>query len=194
MKYNRVKNSIVAALMIGVFFACTIHADIYRSVDKEGVVTFTDQPNTDAEKVTLGQENISSSPVTQSGGDKNNADANSTDIADSKHVPYTLFEMSSPKNQDTISNATEVKVTVNINPALQKGDKIRYNLDGKPISDPITDTTFTIQKISDTTDILPRGPHTFSADILDADHKVIKTTPTITVFFHYASIYFPHKK
>lgn len=170
-----------------------IYADIYRSVDSNGVITFSDQPSGNAETVILTKENVAIEPEEQKKLNTDNTNASTVDQngKETKHVPYTRFVITSPKDQDTFQNATEVPVTVDMTPALQKGDKIQYFLDGIAVSEQITSTSFSIPKLIGIKDILERGTHTLTASIFDANGDIVSTTPPITIFLHYASINFP---
>ena len=106
------------------FFTVTAFAEIYQSIDTDGVVTYSDQPTTQSKPVTLPAVNISTQ-------------AKKTDITDvtdstdplikkmpAKNKPYTSFTITSPKNQETFQNAPTILVNVSLTPALQSGDKI----------------------------------------------------------------------
>lgn len=176
-------------LLLSVFsFAITAASNpIYKSVDEKGVVTYSDQPNAQAETVTLSRENISKRPHTQS---INSTDAtNTTDAAKAnEREEYTAFSISSPKDQETFQNATEIAVSVDIQPALQKDDTIEFYFDGNSVAAPSTNTAITIPKMRDGQEIITRGSHTLSASVLNASGDKLITTPSITIFVHYASV------
>jgi hypothetical protein len=167
-------------------FSYSTWAEIYRSVNENGVVTYSDQPNPKAESVKLPAANISTQPTQPS------QKTQTTDTVEKKlgqHVDYTAFEINSPKDQDTFQNATEFPISVTINPALQEGDKIQFLLDGTPILSPVADTGITIPKVQDGKELVERGSHTISAQIINAQGDVIATTPGITIFVHYVTLY-----
>src|SRR3990167_4519270 len=105
------------------FFSCNAFATIYKSVDAQGIVTYSDQPNTKSETVTLPAANIVTQPITTK------TKTATTDAVVQKHVDYSAFTITSPKDQETFQNATELPINVDINPALQEGDKIQFYLD-----------------------------------------------------------------
>lgn len=169
---------IYAGTLIVIFFSCVIYADVYRSVNSDGVVTYSDQPHAQSETVTLPAANIAVQPtqtVTESPATEQ------TEKKDKK-ITYTTFEIASPADQETIFNAPEISVSVKIDPALQIGDKIQFYFDGHPAGEPTTHTSTTL------TESLVRGSHAISAGIIDASGNEISKTPIITVFLHYTSI------
>lgn len=101
-----------------------------------------------------------------------------------KSKPYTSFSIASPKDQAIIiDNSGNVDITIAIEPALQK--KFSHSLsilhNGKSIE--VGQTTLTAQAKG-----LDRGAHTFTAQILDKDKKILKTSESITVHIKRHSI------
>ncbi|PIZ04525.1 MAG: hypothetical protein COY58_03480 [Gammaproteobacteria bacterium CG_4_10_14_0_8_um_filter_38_16] len=170
------------------FFTVTAFAEIYQSIDTDGVVTYSDQPTTQSKPVTLPAVNISTQ-------------AKKTDITDvtdstdplikkmpAKNKPYTSFTITSPKNQETFQNAPTILVNVSLTPALQSGDKIEFMLDGRPVSEATSDTTFSIPKAVGSKTVIDRGSHIVEARIINASGDIIITTPPVTIFTHYATV------
>lgn len=162
-------------------------ADIYRSVDANGTVVYSDQPNSKSEAVSLPTVNI----ATQSNTQSTNATTDSTNATLKKKVEYTQFKISSPSDQATFQNATEIAVSISISPSLQQGDKIQYFLDGAAVSEPIASTSYSIPKIKGVEEIIKRGTHSITADLLNEQGEVIKTTPSITIYAHYVTLFSP---
>ena len=106
--------------------------------------------------------------------------------AESEKAPYEKFIITSPKNQDSIFNATDISASVQVSPALQAGNEVQFFLDHNPIHKPSTLTTIIISKVENGKAILVRGTHTLSAKIINKDGDEIKATPDITFFLHYA--------
>lgn len=170
------------------FFSYNVWAQIYRTVDENGVVTYSDQPNPKAESVKLPSANISTQPAQPKEKSEKTETTDAVEKKLSQHVDYTAFEISAPKDQDTFQNATEFPVSVTTNPALQEGDKIQFLLDGSPVLSPTENTSITIPRVQDGKEMVERGSHTLSAQIINAKGDVIATTPAITVFVHYVTL------
>lgn len=172
------------------FFCLTANAEIYKSVDKNGVVTFSDQPTPTSEVAKLGEVNIVTKAVPKT---IIKATTDATNAVDpTKHVDYTDFTISSQKNEDTVWNADSLPVSVNITPALQEGDTVQFLLNGSAVVPAVASTSTSIPKVINEQAVLVRGTHTISANVLNASGEVLKTTPSITVFLHYTSVNQPH--
>ena len=101
-----------------------------------------------------------------------------------KSKPYTILSISSPKDQAIIiDNKGNVDITLTVEPALQK--KFSHSLtilhNGKSIE--VDETTLSAQ-LKD----IDRGAHTFIAQVLDKDKKVLKTSESVTVHIKRHSI------
>ena len=181
----------VCCILMASFFSFNASAEIYRSVDSHGVVTYSDQPNVDAEAVTLPTENIAKQPeksatdaAAKSSTDTNDASTKTVE----KKADYTAFAMSSPKDQETFQNQTEISLSVTVSPALQSGDLVQFYLDGDTFGNPSSSTSIVIPRSQNNREILTRGTHSIYAVIVNAEGNVIKTTSAVTIFVHYATI------
>jgi hypothetical protein len=95
--------------------------------------------------------------------------------------PYTSFSIISPADQETIQNQPDVTVSLKVEPALQGSDKIQVYVDGKAWGEPQAATTISLGR-------LDRGTHQLSAAIVDANHKVVKQSNSVTAYFQYAHV------
>lgn len=168
----------------------TANAEIYKSVDENGVVTYSDQPNATSQSVNLPAENIAIQPK-QDNQNKSNAknanEVNASENAEQKK-PYSTFIITSPQDQDSIQNAVEITVSAKIVPALQEKDKVQFFMDGNPVDRPSSATSISIPKVQNNITLLTRGTHTLSAKIIDDNGDVVATTPEITIFLHYYTV------
>lgn len=159
-------------------FCLSSYADVYQSTDSNGNILYTDTPSQQAEKLILPQSDL---PPQQPQVAPDPKTAPGTPAEKKANVPYTLFELQTPKDQETLQNESNVTITINIKPELQPGDNIQIYMDGKPIGTPAPTTSFNLGR-------LERGTHQFYAELIDAQNKVIKKTNLITVYLHYANI------
>lgn len=193
------KKTKVIIIFCAAFFSMNAFAEIYKSVDADGVVTYSDQPTSTSQAVELPSVNVSTQPAqstdtaaTDSTDAINTDSTNATDKTSKspveKRVPYTAFVVTSPADQETFQNAESISVSVSFSPALQLNDKIEYLLDGKLVSDAITSNTYSIPKTAGNKTVIDRGSHTIQARIVDSNGDVMATTPPITIFSHYATV------
>ena len=139
--------------------------EVYRVVDEDGQVTFTDSPavNTQAEAINLPAINIAIAPPvrTNEGDDE---------------APYTSARITQPLNNATIPpGQTTLAVELALEPTLQKGHLVQLYVDGRPQGAASTSTTFSVSNLN-------RGAHNVHIEVLSADKK--RHTKTERVTFH----------
>ncbi len=151
-------------------------AAIYKSIDKDGNVKFSDQPTDSSKRVqlpevqTYGQSQQPASAAQQPQEVKKTKTVNST--------PYTMLTITRPANNNTFwLGGSPISVDVNIQPALQEGDQAELVLDGQsmlPITGPSNNVSFTLTDYT-------AGRHTISVKITKADapNTVVKTSNSV---------------
>jgi len=143
--------------------ALPLQAGVYKWYSADGVAHYSDVPHKGAVEVVLSKE----------------APASSQDQVEGE---YTLFEIESPTNEQTIrSTKGEVPVTVVISPALQEGHAIRYFVDGKALTEDLKATRITVQNIT-------MGSHSLMAQIIDSSSNTIKVTSSIRFHIRKAAL------
>lgn len=164
-------------------------ADIYRIVDKDGYVTFTDTPQKGATKINLPLSQVysASTHATEHSNKQNNpasrptAPAPPATKADMDY--YRQVQIVSPKNQETIQNSGgKLEVAVGLVPNLRSGDKLVVAIDDEPVTESVDqNASFVLQGI-------PRGTHRLQAYVMAADTHILKSSEVMTVYMHQASL------
>lgn len=145
------------------------YAGLYKGLDSEGNVSYSDKPFSNAKEIT---------PPTITVVDP--VKVKPKKIIDEKPVNkkfiYRKFSISSPTDQQTIWNNPALTVSLNLKPALNtaEGHKIWLFMDGKPIVKNSSSQTLSIG-------LAERGEHQLQAHIRNKAGKVIKQTKSITV-------------
>lgn len=151
--------------------ACTatVAATVYRWVDENGVIHYSDQPHENAEKVTVAP------PQTYSAA---KGYSPSSSPAPAK-APGSLYSCSvaQPTNDATFQNTNTVSFAAQASPAPNNGDQMVLLLDGARVPN------FPTSGGSVTVDSVDRGQHTVQAVVQDPTGKpVCQSTPvTFTV-------------
>ena len=165
--------------MLMVMAVCsTATAQIYKTVDENGSVTFSDTPSTGSEEVeqqTLPSINTTSLPTSE------------IESAGSESTPfqYQLIEITSPKNDHSFVNTDgNFNVTVMTSPGLRGIDSITLLLDGKPYGPPQNSLSFSITN-------LDRGAHTIAAQIMGPNNNVLASSKLITIYIRRNTILLP---
>lgn len=163
-------------LLLLLFISQPLFAEIYKLTDKNGNITYTDTPEKGAEKVEITAPPLLHDAIPPSASvEQNKVDTLQTT---EQKKPYTVFVISSPLNEETIHNNPNIMITIAIEPDLQKGDKIQVFVDERPIGDAVPNTQISIGR-------LERGIHQVKAVVIDENQKILKISPSITIYAHY---------
>ncbi|MDH5544515.1 MAG: DUF4124 domain-containing protein [Gammaproteobacteria bacterium] len=168
-------------LLTLIFMWCTaVWAEVYRFVDDEGVVHYSDSKKEGAEKITIDKytpKNPSSQlkPKLQ---DQKTKEVPPKPTGEPGFPGYSKFELTSPKDDEVVrSNSGELNVRLTLTPSLffRKGHKIELYMDSKKVFSGST-TVIPLKNVD-------RGTHSLRAEIIDpANGNVLATTPLIS--FH----------
>ncbi len=133
-------------------------AQAYKWTDEDGVVHYSDRPQAGAERVQLVSDGRrprpAPSPVARAGSSAADEAAEETPA-----FSYESLTIGAPLAEETLWNIEGVlNVTLNVQPALQSGHRIRVYFDGTPRI--VTRTSFGIEEVW-------RGVHNIQAEIID---------------------------
>ena len=162
-------------LMFSLIASHVASAGLYKGLDAEGNVVYSDTPFEDAEKFT---------PPPLSVMDKPKVTADSKLEVDDKpaEFKYLDFDILSPAYNQTIRNEPDVTVSLNLKPGLnsEEGHSIWMLVDGKPVIKNSQDMTSKLGR-------LERGAHKLQAQIRDEQGKIVVRTRVTVVFIHQTS-------
>jgi hypothetical protein len=156
--------------------ACTaaLAATVYKWVDENGVVHYSDQPHENAEKVTI------AAPQTYSA--QRGYGASATSAAAKKANPYTSCTVAQPANDETFQNTDSVSVAAQSSPPPYGGDQMVLLLDGAKVPNfPTSGGSVTINPID-------RGQHSLQAVVQDASGKPVCQSASVSFTVLQASL------
>ncbi len=164
---NIIINSALTALL---FLGFSSHAGLYKGLDVEGNVVYSDQPFDNAEIMipppisVVDAPKIKPKPVIEE------------EEVDEKETKYTRFSISSPKNDQTIWNESQLVVTTKMTPALNTalGHTTWLIMNGKALVKKSQSTSLLIGRAD-------RGTHSIQVQIRDKKGKILKRTKSIKV-------------
>jgi len=169
-------------LVLLILLSASVQADVYKSVDENGEVSFSDQPTPNAQRMKLPElptykappvPDFSSSPKTTP-----------APVAS----PYDSVKIVAPENDATIrDNQGVVSVQVALEPPLmiKQGHKIQFYLNGEPHGIPIGTTSISFSN-------LDRGTYTLTASVVDASGAVLMTSDPVVFHLHQESVLNPN--
>jgi hypothetical protein len=163
-----------------VLLAGIVQADVYKSVNDKGEVTYSDQPMPKAERMKLPELPTYSAPPLP----------RLSSTPESKPVAslYQSMKILEPENDATIrDNQGVVRVRIALVPPLmtKQGHNIQFYRNGEPYG-PVSNTSITIFSNQD------RGSYTLSASVLDAKGDTVMTSDPVTFYLHRESILNPN--
>ena len=159
-------------------------AQVYKVVDKDGNVTFTDQPPGDGSKpIELAPISVIEAPIYEKA-----PEATAEDDAEKKmslsylRKNYKDFAIISPQQEESVWKPDgPISIAWNTQYALQEGMQVTVYLDGKI-------HTTTAQQVVAVTG-LDRGEHTTKAELRDSKNRVIATTESVVFFVRQPGLY-----
>ncbi|MDT8386985.1 MAG: DUF4124 domain-containing protein [Thiogranum sp.] len=156
--------------MLLAVFCCTsgaAFAEIYRTVDAEGNVVYTDTPMPDSKPVDLPPASTYSPPRYATAV----PERGSAQEAEALEY-YSDVQIVQPGDEETIrANVGNVDVGVQVAPELlvEAGHRLQFYLDGQPVGAPSTELSTTLSNID-------RGEHTIAAAIIDSGGATLERT------------------
>ncbi|ABO25425.1 conserved hypothetical protein [Shewanella loihica PV-4] len=151
-------------------------AAIYKWVDKDGKVHYSDTPVENSTQVEF-KENTENQI-------KLPPPAVREPLTPAKEEPKELYKLSisSPSEEETLrDNNGNITVIGSITPDLAAGHVLVLLMDGKVVSTPQASPVFTLENVD-------RGEHKFEIKALAQNGKQLASTPPRTVFLHRATI------
>ncbi len=171
------KMRLISFLLVALTCTSVADAALYKGIDAEGKVVYSDKPFHDAEKFTP-------PPISVMAKEKSRQEKKTVKDEKPAEFKYISFGIVSPINNQTFQNDPDVKVSLKLKPDLNTAEKhnIWLLVDGKPV---VKNT----QSQSLKTGRMNRGAHKLQAQIRDEKGKVIVRSRTIVVFIHQTSAY-----
>jgi hypothetical protein len=162
--------------------ACTVavSATVYKWVDENGVVHFSDQPHENAEKVQLKAPQTYTPSKTPAGPPQAPRQTGSKPPA-----AYQSCAISEPANDQVFTNTDTVTAGVTVQPAVRPGDTAVVTLDGQRVPGvPASGGQFTISPVD-------RGTHSIQMTVQDSSGATVCTSPTVTFHVQQPSLLSP---
>ena len=171
-----IKKPQLLCALLSVSIACYATAEVYRVINENGTVTYTDNPpagDPSVESVDLPTINTQSAPAIPTTVKK---------VAAEEQTGYQKIAILTPTQGSTIPPGhQEVTIQIALTPALQTGHLIQLLFNGQHYGPPSSSTTFHIGS-------LVRGEHSIKAHILDSKNNIVGQSNSITIYVKRHSI------
>lgn len=154
---------LVLTVVISLLLASTATAQVYKTVDEDGKVTFTDSPENTAKPVEITEPNtVKSIDVPIRVKPRPNSAAQGYRIS-----------ISSPSDGDSVSGLTTTTVTGKLTPALKPNHQIQLLVDGASYN--------TSRQANFSVSNLERGPHTLQLVVIDRNGATLNSSSVVTI-------------
>ena len=146
-------------------------ATMYKGVDAEGNVIYSDKPFEEAERYTP-------PPISVMDADK----AGSDEAVEEKlpaDFEYLTFDIVQPTFEQTIRNETSINVVLRLKPGLntEQDHRIWLLMDGKVVVEGSSSLSLLVEDVA-------RGAHKLQAQVRNPEGEVVVRTRTTIVYLH----------
>ncbi|MFV0596212.1 DUF4124 domain-containing protein [Shewanella sp.] len=149
-------------------------ATVYKWVDKDGKVHYSDEPHPNAEVVELKEKTLNQialPPV--------NNDSNDSQVI--QQIQYQVI-ITSPVEEETVrDNNGDFQVTATVTPEIKSQYLMALKLDGQMVGQPQVGGIFQLTNID-------RGEHTIVVDAMTQNGKVFASSSPRKIFLHQAAM------
>ncbi len=163
------KSTLLKSVLLTLLLSFTSQAGLYKGLDNEGNVVYSDTPFENAEEITP-------PPITVVDTPKVKPKQKVVEEEKQAETKYTTFSMTTPKNDQTIWNEPALAVSLKLKPALAtvEGHNIWLIMDGKPLIKKSQNLSLQIGRAN-------RGSHSLQAQVRNKKGKIIKSTRAIKI-------------
>ena len=165
IKYNR------AAALLLTTIALHTNAQVYKHVDEQGNITFSDHATAAHTKpVTINTPNSLPPPVQHRATVKENPALTKESLKEN----YSI-SISNLSNDAVIPPGPgNFDVNVQVSPKLARGHRVQLWMDGKPVTAPQLNTLFKLSNVF-------RGSHQIHAVLINANNKIVNKSEPVLI-------------
>ena len=179
---SRVAYTVLASMIASVVSLSSAHAAVYKKVDADGNVSFSDIPDKSAQIVNVAP--LSTVPAMSPALINKTLNGDAAPNVPAVDMSSYVLTINSPTADQTFNRAEDAfAASVTVKPELRAGDKLVLLVDGKPAA-PTSKPDSTSPTVH--TNEMDRGGHQFEARIVSAKGKII-TSKSVNFFVQQAS-------
>ena len=139
---------------------------IYKTVDENGNVSFSDQPSAQSSEVEISTPNIAQAAQPRPAKQADNT---------APEQGYQSLEITRPSNETMIPNGlVPLNVLAKISPSLQPGHQLQLTINGS-VHSTSSNGNFRVES-------LQRGQHKLQVTVIDDSGQPLKTSAIVSVF------------
>src|SRR5690554_5964347 len=180
MVHNKVpdmRTQLLLAAIASMVLCLPVQAEVYRQVDKDGNVTFTDDPRGKAERVEVKPVTTITMPKPETV--RKQVSEGNGKIGDQN--AYETVTFLAPADDEAFhSGSGNMEFQVASSPALRRGHRYEVTLDGQPVGQS-TSGSVSVSNIF-------RGTHNAGVNVINAEGERVFTGETIRFTIHRPSV------
>lgn len=182
----------VFILLVALLPAVAAAAEVYRWVDDDGEVHYSDRPQEGAETVVIEEAQTFSTPARQNTRSDNPSSASAPSADDDEDNDqeasgYSNFEIVSPRQEEVFWNiGGELSVSLRSRPRIRSGHTIYLIMDGQEVQQ-LPRGRMQV-RLSD----VFRGTHTLQAEVRDAGGSTIARSDSVQFTVQQTSLQNPN--
>jgi uncharacterized protein DUF4124 len=171
----------IAFTLMSLACSVALATTVYKWVDENGVVHYSDQPHPNAQKLQI--EGVQTYSAGANGArapvPRDSQSQSATDQG------YRGCAVSQPNDQQTLPNAQSVYIRVQTDPQVRRGDQVFISMDGQALNGGnATGMGWSVSPIE-------RGSHTVTAQVKDPTGQTMCQTPTVTFYVQQPNLFSP---
>ncbi|SET36241.1 MULTISPECIES: DUF4124 domain-containing protein [Marinobacter] len=171
------KAQFLIAAVATAFLSLPAQAEVYRQVDKDGNVTFTDDPQGKAERLDVKPVTTITMPKPETVRKQMKEDDGEIGDQDA----YDSVTFLAPNDDEAFhSGSGNVQFQVASDPALRRGHRFEITLDGQPVGQ-TSSGTVSVSNVF-------RGTHKAGVNVINAEGERVFTGDSITFTIHRPSV------
>jgi len=175
--------TVLLLAVLGSCWAMAAQATVYRWVDADGVVHFSDQPHQGATEIQVAEPQTY--PAPKPGPANPGAAAAAAARAKSVNFRYTNCAVGSPAAESSVIDVDSMGVSINVEPGLRPSDRISLFYDGGVVAGSGgSSTSFQISAPE-------RGTHTLSVTVSDSTGSIVCQSGPLNFYVHQPSTLAP---
>jgi hypothetical protein len=177
----------IFVLLIALIPTVLVAAEVYRWVDDDGTVHYSDRPQEGAETVIIQEAQTFSTPAAKTTRNASSVPTGEAEAADEEPAAsYSSFEITSPRQEEVFWNiGGQLNVSLRATPRIRSGHTIFLVMDGREVQQLPRG-----RMQASLTDVF-RGTHQLHAEVRDTGGKTIARTDTVQFTVQQTSIQNP---
>ncbi len=170
---------------MGLSIAFSVQAAVvYKWVDADGVVHFSDQESPGAEKIYTKGSSSTAAPAARSPAGAPAGSYQAPKKTAANGLDYTEIAITSPASDQTFFGDDAIPVHLNLTPSLKLNQSITWHLNGKQLDYPPDAVAFVLPR-------LDRGAYALAATITDQQSGESQTSNSVSFFVRQPSALSP---